>query len=75
MPMLCALFQEQSTWNPPECIRKVVYLLHLLYAFWPKLEVKWSSSIFIHIPIVLHLYHRHVTERSHRALAAAHQNV
>lgn len=39
LPMLCALYQEQQSWSENECIDEIVHLLHILYAFWPQLEV------------------------------------
>ncbi|CAF3420760.1 unnamed protein product [Rotaria sp. Silwood1] len=38
LPMLCTLYKEQQIWNSTECTDQVVYLLHILYAFWPQLE-------------------------------------
>ncbi|CAF4720946.1 unnamed protein product [Rotaria sp. Silwood1] len=38
LPMLCTLYNEQPRWNSIQCMKEVVYLLHILYAFWPQIE-------------------------------------
>ncbi|CAF3983671.1 unnamed protein product [Rotaria magnacalcarata] len=37
LPMLCALHNEQM-WSSPQCTEAIVYLLHIVYAFWPQIE-------------------------------------
>ncbi|CAF2616646.1 unnamed protein product [Rotaria sp. Silwood2] len=38
LPMLCTLYNEQERWSSTECIEEIVYLLHMLYGFWPQIE-------------------------------------
>ncbi|CAF3022835.1 unnamed protein product [Rotaria socialis] len=38
LPMLCTLYKEQQVWSSAECTDRLVYLLHILYAFWSQIE-------------------------------------
>ncbi|CAM2722145.1 unnamed protein product [Rotaria socialis] len=37
LPMLCALHNEQI-WSSAQCTKAIVYLLHIVYAFWAQVE-------------------------------------
>ena len=39
LPMLCNLFEEQQSWSENKCTSEIVRLIHILYAFWPQIEV------------------------------------
>jgi hypothetical protein len=39
LPMLCALYTEQQSWSSTQCMEQIVDLLHILYAYWPQIEV------------------------------------
>ncbi|UJR25084.1 hypothetical protein I4U23_006445 [Adineta vaga] len=38
LPMLCALYEEPQSSNSNTCMKQIVYLLHIFYAFWPQIE-------------------------------------
>jgi len=46
--MLCNLYEEQQSWSSDTCMNEIVRLFHILYAFWPQLEV---IKIFFNIRI------------------------
>ncbi|CAF1542345.1 unnamed protein product [Adineta ricciae] len=38
LPMLCTLYKEPQAWNSNGCVKQIVHLLHIVYAFWPQVE-------------------------------------
>ncbi len=56
--MLCYLYNEQLNWNSIECMKEIVYFLHLFYTYWPQFQVIFffSSNIFILIIFIKKCY-------------------
>ncbi len=56
--MLCTLYEEQENWGTAKCIDEIAHLLHILYAFWPQLEV--IITIYFSYEKVAVIINRHV---------------
>jgi hypothetical protein len=70
--MLCNLYQEQQNWSTTKCANEIVHLLHILYAFWPQLEVIIIEYCYSFFHLIVH---RHVIILSLLVLVVVHLNV